>query len=70
MPTSETLAHFTIDVLRRVMCGEADTAARIHELTEQISRQLALTPTAELQYLHDTALWLKSYITNQSASHK
>lgn len=65
MPTSETLAHFIIDAMRRVMCGEPDTAARIDELTEQISRQLALTPTAELQYLLDTALWLKSYIQTQ-----
>lgn len=68
--TSQRLPFFLIDLMKSVMNDEFGVEDKADALLFEIGRQLVNCrmhnePTADLEYLYDTAKWLQSLINKQ-----
>lgn len=70
MGESNRLPHFLIDLMKSYINGEVPLNDKADVLKFEIGRQLVNCnarnePTADLEYLYDTAEWLQSKILEE-----
>lgn len=73
MDTIKQLSFFTIDLMKSAIKKEDLLNEKSRELLLQIGKELDRCkvnnqPTAEVEYLHETVLWLNDYINEQKES--
>ena len=67
MSTTQQLSFFLIDLMKSVINNEDNLIGKADELLLQTGKEIDRCkvnnqPTAELEYLYNTVLWLKSEI--------
>ena len=73
MENTKQISFFLIDLMKSTIKKEDLLNEKSRELLLQIGKELDRCkvnnqPTAEIEYLHETALWLNDYINEQKES--
>lgn len=73
MENTKQISFFLIDLMKSTIKKEDLLNEKSREILLQIGKELDRCkvnnqPTAEIEYLHETALWLNDYINEQTES--
>jgi len=69
MNSIQQLSFFLIDLMKSTVLKEPLIAEKVNELLLQTGKEIDICkvnnqPIAELEYIYETALWLKSEVIN------
>lgn len=73
MDNIKQLSFFTIDLMKSAINHDENLSGKARELLLQTGKEFDRCkvnnePTSEIEYLHETALWLNDYINEQTES--